>query len=53
MPRYLVRRTIDEYQLVEAENPKEAADIAMARPDAWEHSDEEYDVELANEKEAA
>lgn len=53
MPRYLVRRTIDEYQLVEAENEKEAADIAMARPNAWEHSDEEYEVEPSNTQEAA
>lgn len=46
MARYIVRRTIDESQVVDAANAQEAAEIAMARPDAWQHSDEEYDVEL-------
>lgn len=46
MARYIVRRTVDESQVVEANNPQEAADTAMARPTAWEHSGEEYDVEL-------
>lgn len=53
MPRYLVRRTIDEHQLVEAQNEQEAAQIAMARPDAWEHSDEEYEVEPEQTEAAA
>lgn len=46
MPRHLVRRTIDESQIVQATNPQEAAEIAMNLPQAWEHADEEYDVEL-------
>ncbi len=53
MPQYLVRRYIIESQLVEAENEEEAVEIAAARPDAWEGSGEEYDVEPSNEQEAA
>ena len=45
MPTFLVRRTLDQYQTVEAANEQDATDAALARPNTWEHGDETFEVE--------
>lgn len=45
MTRYLVRRTIDESQIVEASTPSEAPEIAASRPQEWENGGEEDNIE--------
>ena len=50
--KYLVRRTIDEWTIVDEAEDGEAAVQAAIAQDEWHHSDENYEAELSDEVDA-